>query len=698
MIRSLLTFFKVYHISYTIAYIWRKLSNGRSTNRVLIVKPDGIGDYLLLRNFIEDLVNSNKFKNCKFDLLYNKALSSLPYELDQEIFSNFIPIDKVRLKFSSSYCYYFASKLIRKKYKSCIYACHSREYEFDRLICNFSIADELIASNGDLTNITLAHKNEMDPKYDFLAKSLTRDTSEFERNRYFFSQIIDGSVTRKLHIAITPKANFKRTIVVFPGAGVKKRQWSPKNFGTILKWLHKHYDCKIIICGGHNDIQLASQICNYAELDKTETILSGKLSFHEFIEVLGSSALLLSNETSAVHAAAATNTRTVCISNGNHFGRFNPYDENYYPIKTIYPDEKFYLPEYKKKLIHQCAQESDWDINSISVQTIKKALVRQLNLTPIKRKEKTSDLLKISIIIPSFNQGDYIEETIVSIISQNYKNLELIIIDGNSTDQTLSIIEKYKKHIHYWVSEPDKGQTEAINKGLSICTGDVVNWINSDDLLAKGALQKINQAFKQHPKKNCIIGNYVEFSVNHEVVISEKVTNKLLYEMLKHPIIKQPSTFYRKSAFETIGFLNETLNYTMDLDFWFRYLWFYGSSRCFDTDFNIAKFRIHADSKTVSLPEQFIKEKGEILLEYKKKAIKCMDSGVKQRIELTVSLYYLAKASSFFEMKQYSKSNLFLKKIKSNQLNKQDKRVYNIIKVKLILFNFYSTVRLNKSI
>ncbi len=133
---------------------------------------------------------------------------------------------------------------------------------------------------------------------------------------------------------------------------------------------------------------------------------------------------------------------------------------------------------------------------------------------------------KISIITPSYNQGNYIEETIQSIINQNYPNLEYMIFDGGSNDQSLEIIKKYEKWISFWESKSDKGQANAINKGIAKCEGDIVGWINSDDMLVPGSLYTIANNYLLHNDK-ILLGDVINYNekVNKTKIIRQKNVN-----------------------------------------------------------------------------------------------------------------------------------------------------------------------------
>jgi glycosyltransferase involved in cell wall biosynthesis len=208
---------------------------------------------------------------------------------------------------------------------------------------------------------------------------------------------------------------------------------------------------------------------------------------------------------------------------------------------------------------------------------------------------------KISIITPSFNQGLFIEETIQSVLNQNYPNLEYIIIDGGSTDNTVDIIKKYEQYLHYWVSEPDRGQAHAINKGFAQATGEIFNWINSDDYLAPGALQDIGNYFTTAPQKNILCGYTRCFydednSTSHEyrMGVQDDVANTIL-----NVAMNQPGSFYRTKIVKQLGGVNESLRYVFDDDLWFRYLCWYGIDAVGFTDKRLAEFRLHENSKSV---------------------------------------------------------------------------------------------------
>lgn len=217
---------------------------------------------------------------------------------------------------------------------------------------------------------------------------------------------------------------------------------------------------------------------------------------------------------------------------------------------------------------------------------------------------------KISIVTPSFNQGQYIEQTILSIINQGYPNLEYIIIDGGSTDNTVEIIKKYEKYLTYWVSEPDRGQSHAINKGLEKCTGDIFNWINSDDYLEDGALDLIEKAFIENNDVLQVCG----FTRLFEEETGETIMHHRceLFENTEMTIVEQrinqPGAFYNLQTIKELRGVNETLHYVMDLELWLRFLTKFGQQRIKLINTTIAHFRVHSNSKTSTFEEKFKRE------------------------------------------------------------------------------------------
>lgn len=200
----------------------------------------------------------------------------------------------------------------------------------------------------------------------------------------------------------------------------------------------------------------------------------------------------------------------------------------------------------------------------------------------------------VSVITPSMNQGNYIEETIASVIAQDYPSIEHIIIDGGSEDGTLDILRKYDGQIT-WSSEPDRGQSHAINKGLERARGSIIGWLNSDDLYAPGAVSKAVDFLQANPHYAMVYGEADIINEVGQKISSYRTEPFDLGRMAKHCPISQPSAFIRADVFRTIGGVDEDIHFCMDMDLWFRI----GQKHTigFLPDL-LAKSRWHASNKT----------------------------------------------------------------------------------------------------
>lgn len=204
---------------------------------------------------------------------------------------------------------------------------------------------------------------------------------------------------------------------------------------------------------------------------------------------------------------------------------------------------------------------------------------------------------KVSVITPSYNQGQFIEETILSVLNQTYPNIEYIIIDGDSNDNSVEIIKKYSEDLTYWVSEKDSGQTDAINKGFTIASGEIVCWINSDDILMPGALQEVVNYFTTFPECKILNGYTLRIDKNSNVMYNHFVPKPMRW-FAKHGVyyINQPSMFFKKELINKLGFINEKYHARMDQEFVMRVL----KNKIQFGKINkiLAAIRIHDDTKT----------------------------------------------------------------------------------------------------
>ena len=175
----------------------------------------------------------------------------------------------------------------------------------------------------------------------------------------------------------------------------------------------------------------------------------------------------------------------------------------------------------------------------------------------------------MSIITPSYNQGQFIDRTIQSVLSQNVPVLDYIIVDGKSSDNTLDIIRRYDGRVT-WISEKDRGQADAVNKGILMSSGEIIGWLNSDDIYYPGVLLFVLSFFKKHPEIDVVYGDADLIDVE-DMVIEPYATKDWDYERLKEVcFICQPAVFFRRRIIEKAGVLDDRLQYCMDYEFWLR--------------------------------------------------------------------------------------------------------------------------------
>lgn len=222
---------------------------------------------------------------------------------------------------------------------------------------------------------------------------------------------------------------------------------------------------------------------------------------------------------------------------------------------------------------------------------------------------------RISIVTPSYNQARYLPETIESILNQGYPNLEYIIIDGGSTDGSVEVIKRYERHLAYWVSEKDSGQSEAINKGFAKCTGELFNWINSDDVLFPGALANVAAAYARDPEGDLFIGRNARSDAEGRIIrISVPPTRMAMSPLNWIMHVGQQSVFLNTKTLKRVGGVREDLHCIMDTELYHRI--FLAGGRHVRVHALVGMIREHGDAKGLSQKDRWIPERQRVFLEY----------------------------------------------------------------------------------
>lgn len=224
---------------------------------------------------------------------------------------------------------------------------------------------------------------------------------------------------------------------------------------------------------------------------------------------------------------------------------------------------------------------------------------------------------KISIITPVYNQVDYIEQTILSVVEQDYTNFEYIIVDGGSTDGTLDVIKTFDDKITIWISEPDFGMYDALSKGFRLSTGEIMCWINSDDILLKDALVNMARLFNDLPSVNWIQGvnSFIDLKGRIIDISIAKKFSLLKFIDSDYKWIQQESTFWRRCLWESAGgYIDDSLKYAGDFELWFR---FFQHEKLYNANLSIGAWRKRENQLSNNHQNDYLSEVTKVLKEYK---------------------------------------------------------------------------------
>ena len=342
---------------------------------VLIFRLDLLGDYLMCRPFFRALRAEVAFEGRKFSFAGNQMLQELAPELDADVFDAYIWIDRSRFINSIGYRFRMLSEIRRKGFEVFIQPAHTRQYWLES-VARVSGAKDRITSEAVGKYMSDLEQRLADSLYSQILPTSALPQFEFYRNRAFFAQLAPEAalVFTLRENRFEQQQNRQNLILVAPGASTEERQWPEERFVQLLDELAAVYPSFAFgLTGAGSEQDLCSRIANRCLVAQPE-VYAGRLSLLETMELLASACLLVSNESGPVHMAATTGTACVCISNGNHFGRWNPYPlELTSSIFTCYPDAFYPLELQLASLIEKYHQRSDIPAAEVCYDRVKQA-------------------------------------------------------------------------------------------------------------------------------------------------------------------------------------------------------------------------------------------------------------------------------------------------------------------------------------
>jgi len=346
--------------------------------RLLIIKTDAIGDYILSRNFIEIVKKSEVFKDHKIDLLGNKLWQDLSLKYDSPFIEDFFFIIPDDLYESPLKTIKLSWRLFKNNYETVLQPTFARTFITDGL-AGLTAAKQIIGFEGDTERISRKYKTKTDQFYTERLPLPTNIRFEFERSRFFFENVLKQPVTINGPFIPVEKSR-RQGIIIFPGAGVLKRSWGTEKFLALIKLINQQTLQPVYLAGGPHEKKIGDFLIENLP-PKSVNNLIGKTSLPQLAELIGNAALIIANETSAIHIAAATQTNTICILGGGHFGRFAPYPDHIQnrPL-CIY--EKMECYNCNWNCIFQMMENESYPcISNVSLEKVWKATLQLLPVT-----------------------------------------------------------------------------------------------------------------------------------------------------------------------------------------------------------------------------------------------------------------------------------------------------------------------------
>jgi ADP-heptose:LPS heptosyltransferase len=352
---------------------------------LLIIRLDSIGDYILFRNFLKPLKESRRFGNYSITLIGNILWKDLAETFDKDLVGKFIWIERDKFYNNPFYKYNILKRIRESGFEIVIDPTYSRELLFGDTIVKASGAKERIGSSGSPDKHTMWRRKLLTDKYyTDLVDTSEQNIFEFNRNKEFFEKVLGRNINLvspflDVPAGVNENKIKNKFIVIFPGAADEERRWPVKYFAEVSDYISSEFGYEIIIAGSAKEKKSALEMISFMNNNSIQDS-TGELSLPGLAELISGSVFLLTNETGAAHIAASIGKTFICISNGNHFGRFNPYPEEVFDKACyVYPPEIMNHPDDYELFSKKFRFSSDLNINKVKPGTVKEVIRRVLN-------------------------------------------------------------------------------------------------------------------------------------------------------------------------------------------------------------------------------------------------------------------------------------------------------------------------------